>query len=71
LEIYTKQIPTQKETNDTPLGAILEILNTFPNKTFNKNELKLVADIALEFRQRVRDWLHKIALGDFLKRDSI
>ena len=39
----------------------------FPNESFDMRELKLVLDIALEYRQRVRDWLHKIAPGEFLK----
>jgi len=46
-------------------SALIKLL--FPSKSFNKNELKLVADIALELRQRVRDWLHKIAPGEFPK----
>jgi len=48
-------------------SALIKLL--FPNKTFNKTELKLVADIALELRQRVRDWLHKIAPGEFPKEE--
>jgi len=39
----------------------------FPNESFDVRELKLVLDVALEYRQRVRDWLHKIAPGEFLK----
>jgi len=46
-------------------SALIKLL--FPNKSFDRGELKLVADIALEFRQRVRDWLHKIAPGEFPK----
>ncbi|MEL9941012.1 MAG: BREX system Lon protease-like protein BrxL [Ignisphaera sp.] len=46
-------------------SALIKLL--FPHKSFNKSELKLVADAALEFRQRVRDWLHKIAPGEFPK----
>jgi len=37
----------------------------FPNKEFNNSKLKLIADIVLEFRRRIRDWLHKIASGEF------
>jgi len=44
-------------------SALIKLL--FPNKTFTKTELKQVADIALELRQQVRDWLHKIAPGEF------
>ena len=39
----------------------------FPNKAFNRGELKLVTEVALEYRQRVREWLHKIAPGEFPK----
>jgi len=39
----------------------------FPDESFDVREFKLVLDIALEYRQRVRDWLHKIASGEFLK----
>jgi len=39
----------------------------FPNKMINREELKLITDVALEYRQRVRDWLHKIAPGEFPK----
>lgn len=46
-------------------SALIKIL--FPNKSFSTSELKLVADVALEFRQRVRDWLHKVAPGEFPK----
>jgi len=31
----------------------------FPDRAFDKSELELVARIALEARQRVRDWLHR------------
>lgn len=44
-------------------SALIKLL--FPNKSFDKNELKSVADVALEFRQGIRDWLHKIAPGEF------
>jgi len=39
----------------------------FPDKSFTGEELRLVAEVALEFRQRVRDWLHKVAPGEFPK----
>jgi len=39
----------------------------FPNKSSSRSELKMVVEIALEFRQNVRDWLHKIAPGEFPK----
>jgi len=44
-------------------SALIKLL--FPDKTFSKDEFKLVADTAIELRQRVRDWLHKIAPGEF------
>ena len=44
-------------------GGLLKLL--FPNKQFDNNELRLVIDMALEFRQRVRDWLHKIDPGEY------
>jgi ATP-dependent Lon protease len=37
----------------------------FPDKSFGRKELELVASLALELRQRVRDWLHKVAPGEF------
>jgi ATP-dependent Lon protease len=37
----------------------------FPDKSFDRRELELVVDLALEHRQRVRDWLHKVAPGEF------
>jgi len=46
-------------------SALIKLL--FPNKSFNKDDLKLMVDIVLEFRQRIRDWLHKIAPGEFPK----
>jgi ATP-dependent Lon protease len=44
-------------------SGLLKLL--FPNKQFDDNELKLVIDMALEYRQRVRDWLHKIDPGEY------
>ena len=46
-------------------GGLLKLL--FPNKQFDNNELKVVIDMALEYRQRVRDWLHKIDPGEYPK----
>jgi len=34
---------------------------------WDKSELDLVMDIALEYRQRVRGWLHILAPGEFPK----
>jgi ATP-dependent Lon protease len=44
-------------------SGLLKLL--FPNKQFDNSELKLVVDMALEYRQRVRDWLHKIDPGEY------
>jgi len=46
-------------------SALIKML--FPNKSFDNSELKIVAELALELRQRIRDWLHKIAPGEFAK----
>jgi ATP-dependent Lon protease len=39
----------------------------FPNKTFDMGELRRVVEVAVEYRQRVRDWLHKVDPGEFPK----
>jgi ATP-dependent Lon protease len=39
----------------------------FPNKTFDISELRRVVEVAVEYRQRVRDWLHKVDPGEFPK----
>jgi ATP-dependent Lon protease len=44
-------------------SGLLKLL--FPNKQFDNNELKMVIDMALEYKQRVRDWLHKIDPGEY------
>jgi len=41
----------------------------FPDKSFDRSELELVARIALEARQRVGDWLHRIAPGEFPREE--
>jgi ATP-dependent Lon protease len=46
-------------------SGLLKLL--FPNRAFDKNELKKVVEVAVEYRQRVRDWLHKIDPGEFPK----
>ena len=48
-------------------GGLLKLL--FPNKQFDNNEHKVVIDMALEYRQRVRDWLHKIDPGEYPKEN--
>jgi ATP-dependent Lon protease len=39
----------------------------FPNEAFSSGELSQVVNLALEYRQSVRDWLHRIAPGEFPK----
>jgi ATP-dependent Lon protease len=39
----------------------------FPDKTFDMSELRRVVEVAVEYRQRVRDWLHKVDPGEFPK----
>jgi len=41
----------------------------FPDKSFDRSELELVARIALEARQMVRDWLHRVAPGEFPREE--
>jgi hypothetical protein len=33
----------------------------FPDEQFDNSELKQVAELALEYRRKVRDWLHKLS----------
>jgi ATP-dependent Lon protease len=47
------------------MSGLLKLL--FPNKTFDKKDIEKIANAALEYRQRVRDWLHKINPGEFPK----
>jgi ATP-dependent Lon protease len=46
-------------------SGLLKLL--FPNKTFDKKELEIIVNTALEYRQRIRDWLHMVDPGEFLK----
>lgn len=46
-------------------SGLLKLL--FPHSEWDKSELSLVMDIALEYRQRVREWLHILAPGEFPK----
>jgi len=45
------------------ISGLVKLL--FPDEQFDNSELKQVAELALEYRQRVRDWLHKLSLGEF------
>jgi len=52
------------------MSGLIKLL--FPHEQFDNSELKQVADLALEYRQRVRDWLHKLSPGEFpLERLSV
>ncbi|MCX8168406.1 MAG: BREX system Lon protease-like protein BrxL [Ignisphaera sp.] len=47
------------------LSAFMKVL--FPDMEFSNSELKAVVVHVVELRQRVREWLHKIAPGEFPK----
>jgi len=47
------------------VSGLIKLL--FPDGTFNTHELKTITDIAVDYRQRVRDWLHKTVPGEFPK----
>lgn len=44
-------------------SGMLKLL--FPDGNIDRGDLQYVMDIVLEFRQRIRDWLFKIAPGEF------
>jgi len=46
-------------------SGLIKIL--FPDESFNRDELKRIAELAVEYRQIVRDWLHKVDPGEFPK----
>jgi len=46
-------------------SGLLKLL--FPHEEWSKRDLRLIMDIAIEYRQRVRDWLHILAPGEFPK----
>ena len=46
-------------------SGLVKIL--FPDESFNKNELKRIVELAVEYRQIIRDWLHKVDPGEFPK----
>lgn len=39
-----------------------------PNESFDKSELRVVMDVATEYRKRVNDWLHILEPGEFPKK---
>ncbi|MEM1703570.1 MAG: BREX system Lon protease-like protein BrxL [Zestosphaera sp.] len=45
------------------VSAFVKLL--FPDLEFDKRELQVVVQHAVELRQRVRDWLHKLSPGEF------
>ncbi|MEM4936332.1 MAG: BREX system Lon protease-like protein BrxL [Sulfolobales archaeon] len=45
------------------VSAFMKLL--FPDLEFDKKELQAVVQHAVELRQRVRDWLHKLSPGEF------
>lgn len=59
-ESYT--IRDEKSVKKISSGLIKLI---FPNEIFSKEEIEFVLNIAVEYRQRVRDWLHILAPGEF------
>jgi len=46
-------------------SGLVKIL--FPDESFNMDELKRIVELAVEYRQIVRDWLHKVDPGEFPK----
>jgi ATP-dependent Lon protease len=46
-------------------SGLVKIL--FPDESFNRDELKRIVELAVEYRQIVRDWLHKVDPGEFPK----
>ena len=40
----------------------------FPNKKFSYDDLKIVIDIVMEYRQKIADLLHKMAPGEFERK---
>lgn len=39
----------------------------FPDENFSREEFQTIVDYALELRQNIRDWLHKLSPGEFPK----
>lgn len=48
------------------LSGLIKLL--IPHGSMNKEELKIISDIAIEYRQRVNDWLHILAPGEYPKK---
>jgi len=47
-------------------SGLLKLL--VPNESINRSELKAIMDIAVGYRQRIADWLHILAPGEFPKK---
>lgn len=47
-------------------AGLLKLL--VPNASFNRSELKAIIDIAVEYRNRINDWLHVLDPGEFPKK---
>ncbi len=47
------------------ISAFMKLL--FPNLQFDNSELRVVVEYAVEMRQMIRDWLHKLSPGEFPK----
>ena len=41
----------------------------FPNKKFSQLDMKMIMDIVLEYRQKIADLLHKMAPGEFERKN--
>jgi ATP-dependent Lon protease len=48
-------------------SGLLKLL--IPNAEFDSTELKIIMDLAIEYRNRVNDWLHIISPGEFAKKN--
>ena len=48
------------------LSGLLKLLA--PSGSMDNNEMKIITDIAIGYRQRVNDWLHILAPGEYSKK---
>jgi ATP-dependent Lon protease len=73
---FTPLIRSMVELNKVTIRDEIGIYRTasglakilFPNKEFDKKELALIMNFAIEIRQKVADLLHKMAPGEFEKK---
>jgi len=49
------------------LSGLIKLL--YPDGSYDKSELKILADYAVSTRQSIRNWLHKIAPGEFMREE--